>query len=37
MSEEPNMINATLDNGKSLKQFFIPSLFFLVFQAIRKS
>ena len=37
MSEEPDMINTTLDNGKSLKQLIIGVSFFLAFQAIRKS
>ena len=37
VSEEPNMINATLDNGRSLKPIFIRCHLFLLFQAIRKS
>ena len=37
VSEEPDMINATHDNGRSLKQVFIRVSWFLVFQAIRKS
>ena len=37
VSEEPDMINATLDNGRSLKQFFISVSLLLVFQAIRKN
>ena len=37
MSEEPDMINTTLDNGRSLRQLIIGVSFFLAFQAIRKS
>ena len=37
MSEEPDMINTTLDNGRSLRQLFIGVSLFLAFQAIRKS
>ena len=37
MSEEPDMINITLDNGRSLRQLIIGVNFFLAFQAIRKS
>ena len=38
MSEEPDMINTTLDNGRSLRQqFTIGVSVFLAFQAIRKS
>ena len=36
VSEEPNMINTTLDNGRSLRQFIIGVSVFLAFQAIRK-
>ena len=37
MSEEPDMINTTLDNGRSLRQFIIGVSVFLAFQAIIKS
>ena len=37
MSEEPDMINTTLDNRRSLRQVIIGVSFFLAFQAIRKS
>ena len=37
MSEEPDMINTTLDNGRSLRQLIIGVSFFFAFQAIRKS
>ena len=37
VSEEPDMINSTLDNGRSLRQLIIGVSFFLPFQAIRKS
>ena len=37
VSEEPDMINTTLDNGRSLRQLIISVSFFLAFQAIRKS
>ena len=37
VSEEPDMINATLDIGRSLRQIIIGVSLFLVFQAIRKS
>ena len=37
MSEEPDMINTTLDNGRSLRQLIIGVSFFLAFHAIRKS
>ena len=37
VSEEPDMINTTLDNGRSLRQLIINVSFFLAFQAIRKS
>ena len=37
VSEEPDMINTTLDNGRSLGQLIIGVSFFLAFQAIRKS
>ena len=37
VSQEPDMINTTLDNGRSLRQLIIGVSLFLVFQAIRKS
>ena len=37
MSEEPDMINTTLDNGRSLRQLIIGVSLFLKFQAIGKS
>ena len=37
MSEEPDTINTTLHNGRSLRQLIIGVSFFLAFQAIRKS
>ena len=37
VSEEPDMINTTLDNGTSLRQLIIGVSLFLAFQAIRKS
>ena len=37
MSEESNMINATLGKGRSVKHVFIRYQLFLPFQAIRKS
>ena len=37
VSEEPAMINTTLDNGRSLRQPFIGVSLFLAFAAIRKS
>ena len=37
VSEEPDMINTTLDNGRSLRQLVIGVSFSLAFQAIRKS
>ena len=37
VSEEPDMINTTLDNGRSLRQLIIGISLFLGFQAIRKS
>ena len=37
VSEEPDMINTTLDNGRSLRQLIIGVSFFFTFQAIRKS
>ena len=37
VSEEPNMIKTTLDNGRGLRQFIIDVSLFLAFQAIRKS
>ena len=36
VSEEPDIINITLDNGRGLGQFIIGVSFFLAFQAIRK-
>ena len=37
VSEEPDMINTTLDNRSSLGQLIIVVSLFLAFQAIRKS
>ena len=37
MSEEPDMINTTLDNRRSLREFIIDVSLFLAFQAFRKS
>ena len=37
VSDEPDMINTTLDNGRSLRQLIIGVSLFLAFQAIRKS
>ena len=37
VSEEPDMINTTLDNARSLRQLIIGVSLFLSFQAIRKS
>ena len=37
VSEEPDMINSTLDNGRSLRQRIFGVSLFLAFQAIRKS
>ena len=37
VSQEPDMINTTLDNGRSLKQLIIGVSLFLAFQAIRES
>ena len=37
VGEEPNRINTTLDNGRSLRQLIICVSFFLAFQDIRKS
>ena len=37
VSEEPDMINTTLNNGRSLRQLIIGVSLFLQFQAIRKS
>ena len=37
MSEEPDRINTTFDNGRSLGQLIIGVSFFLAFQAIRTS
>ena len=37
VSEEPDMINTTLDNGRSFRQLIIGVSFFFAFQAIRKS
>ena len=36
VSEEPHMMNATLDIGRSLRQIIIGVSLFLAFQAIRK-
>ena len=37
VSEEPDMINSTLDNGRSLRQLIIGVSLFIGFQVIRKS
>ena len=37
MSKEPDMINTTLDNGRSLRQLIFGVSLFLAFRAIRKS
>ena len=37
VSEELDMINTTLDNGRSLRQLIIGVSLFFAFQAIRKS
>ena len=37
VSVEPDMINTTLDNGRSLRQRIIGVSLFLAFQVIRKS
>ena len=37
MSEEPDMVNTTLDNGRSLRQLIIGVSLLLAFQPIRKS
>ena len=37
MSEEPDMINTTLNNGRSLRQLIIGVSLLLSLQAIRKS
>ena len=37
VSEEPDMINTTLDNGRSLRQLIVSVSFFLAFQTVRKS
>ena len=37
LSEGPNIINTTLDNGRGLRQFIIGVSFFLEFEDIRKS
>ena len=37
VSEEPDMTNTTLDNGRSLRQLVIGVSLFLAFKAIRKS
>ena len=37
VSEEPDMINTTLNNRRSLRQLIIGVSFFLAFQAIRKN
>ena len=36
MSEKPDMINTTLDKGKSLRQLIIGVSLFFSFQAVRK-
>ena len=36
VSEEPDMINTTLDNGRSLRQLIIGVSLFFAFQAIRE-
>ena len=37
VSEESDMVNITLDNGRSFRQLIIDVSFFLAFQAIRES
>ena len=37
VTEEPDTINTTIDNGRSLRQLIIGVKLFLAFQAIRKS
>ena len=37
VSEESDMINTTLDNGRSFRQLIIGVSLFLAFQAIRKN
>ena len=37
VSEEPDMINTTLDKGRSLRQLVISVSLFIAFQAIKKS
>ena len=37
VSGEPDMINTTLDNRRSLRQLIVGVSLFLAFQAIRKS
>ena len=37
VSDEPDMINTTLDNERSLRQYIIGVSLLLAFQAIRKS
>ena len=37
VSEEPDMINTTRDNGRKLRQLIIGVSFFFAFHAIRKS
>ena len=37
MTEKPDIINTTLDNGRSLRQLIIGVSLFLALQAIRKS
>ena len=37
VNEDPDMINTTLDNRRSLRQLIIGVSFFLAFQAVRKS
>ena len=36
VGEEPDIINTTLDNGRSLRQLIIDVSLFLAFQAIMK-
>ena len=36
VSEEPDLINPTLDNGRSLRQLIIGVSLFLAIQAVRK-
>ena len=37
VSNEPDVINPTLDNGRSLRQLIVGISLFLAFQAIKKS